>query len=75
MFSGGGSDQPAAAPAQAAAPAPVQQYAPQQGEGEQTGPCAWEMKQFLQCAANSSDVSMCQGFNEALQQCKLRYNV
>ncbi|GJQ80914.1 hypothetical protein Trydic_g4731 [Trypoxylus dichotomus] len=70
MFSGGGNDQPAAAPAQQAA-APTNQYA----EGEQNGPCAWEIKQFLQCASNQSDLTLCQGFNEAIQQCKMRYNI
>lgn len=72
MFSGGGSDQPAA---QQAAPAPAQQYPQQPDQGDQTGPCSWEIKQFLQCAQNQSDLSLCQGFNEAVQQCKLRYNI
>lgn len=71
MFSGGGGDQPAAAAPQAAAPA--QQY--QQDQSEQNGPCSWEIKQFLQCAQTQSDLTLCQGFNEAIQQCKLRYNV
>lgn len=69
LFSGGSSDQPAAP----AAPAPTQgapQY--QHGAEEPTGPCAWEIKQFLQCASTQSDLSLCQGFNEAVQQCKLR---
>lgn len=64
MFSGGGggSDVVAAAPAQAA---PQHNY-------DSTGPCAWEVKQFLECAGNNADITLCQGFNEALQQCKLR---
>ena len=37
-------------------------------------PCEYEMKQFLDCAQNQSDVTLCQGFNEALKQCKLYYN-
>lgn len=64
MFSGG-SDQPAAA----AAPAPAQAApygAPQQAQG----PCSWEVSQFLQCAQNQHDLSLCDGFNEALRQCK-----
>lgn len=66
MFSGG-SDDKAAAPAPAAA-APQQTYAsPSQ---EPTGACAWEIKQFLQCAQNQSDLTLCDGFNEALRQCK-----
>lgn len=65
MFSGGGSD---AQPQQAGAPA--QQYQPAPGAQEPTGPCAWEIKQFLQCAQGQSDLTLCDGFNEALRQCK-----
>jgi hypothetical protein len=68
MFSGSGSSE-----AQAAAPAP-QQAAPQplysEQPQQQTGPCSWEIKQFLQCAQQQSDLSLCDGFNEALRQCK-----
>lgn len=28
------------------------------------------MKQFLECATNQSDLTLCEGFNEALKQCK-----
>lgn len=73
MFSGGGSET-AAAPA----PAAPQQVAPiQQGHattGDQNGPCGWEIKQFLECASTQSDLTLCQGFNEAMQQCKLRFS-
>lgn len=51
-----------------------QQQQPQQamqgGPTEPTGACAWEIKQFLQCAQNQSDLTLCEGFNEALRQCK-----
>ena len=71
MFSGGGGQEaaPAPVPQQSSAPASYQQ------SHDETGPCAWEIKQFLQCASNQSDLSLCQGFNEAMQQCKLRNNV
>lgn len=36
----------------------------------QPGPCHFEVKQFLDCATNQSDLSLCEGFNEALKQCK-----
>merc|ERR1739847_75996 len=65
MFSGG--SQPAAAEA---APAQQQQYAPPQQD--QDGPCAWEMKQFIQCAQNQGDITLCEGFNQALKECKNR---
>jgi coiled-coil-helix-coiled-coil-helix domain-containing protein 2 len=65
MFSGG-SDHPAPAAA-APAPAPAAPYGqPQQPQG----PCSWEVSQFLQCAQNQSDLTLCDGFNEALRQCK-----
>ncbi|CAH0563728.1 unnamed protein product [Brassicogethes aeneus] len=72
MFSGGGSSEAAPAPQQQATAPQAQQYAGQ--SAEPTGPCAWEIKQFLQCASTQSDLTLCQGFNEAIQQCKIRYN-
>lgn len=64
MFGGGSNEQPVAAAAAApAAPAP--------GAAQPTGACAWEIKQFLDCAQNQSDLSLCEGFNEALRQCKV----
>ncbi|XP_054272112.1 coiled-coil-helix-coiled-coil-helix domain-containing protein 2-like [Macrosteles quadrilineatus] len=70
MFSGGSSE--AAAPAAAAAPS---NYAAGAGPQEPTGPCAWEIKQFLQCAQGQSDLTLCEGFNEALRQCKVANRV
>ncbi|XP_050298664.1 coiled-coil-helix-coiled-coil-helix domain-containing protein 10, mitochondrial isoform X2 [Anthonomus grandis grandis] len=72
MFSGDGSSEPAPAPQQQAVP--QQQYGQPQST-EASGPCAWEIKQFLQCASTQSDLTLCQGFNEAIQQCKIRNNV
>jgi len=45
-----------------------------QGTRNPQNPCEYEMKQFLECAQNQSDVSLCQGFNEALKQCKLYFD-
>lgn len=70
MFSGGSSNE-AQAPAPAQAQPAYQQPAAQQGEG----PCAWEISQFIKCSQQSSDLAVCEGFNEALRQCKQRYNV
>ncbi|XP_060647293.1 coiled-coil-helix-coiled-coil-helix domain-containing protein 10, mitochondrial-like [Drosophila nasuta] len=39
------------------------------------GPCAYEIRQFLKCSEENSDLSVCQGFNEALRQCRQRYNL
>lgn len=66
MLSGGGGNEVAAAPAPAAAAS--QGYAPQQQEP--SGPCAFEIKQFLKCAQDQADLSLCSGFNEAIRQCK-----
>ncbi|BFG01856.1 coiled-coil-helix-coiled-coil-helix domain-containing protein 2 [Drosophila madeirensis] len=69
MFSGSG-DKEAAAPAPAAA-APQQQQQPYFAQpNEPQGTCAWELKQFIQCAQGQSDLTLCEGFNEALRQCK-----
>ncbi|XP_067162881.1 coiled-coil-helix-coiled-coil-helix domain-containing protein 10, mitochondrial isoform X2 [Apteryx mantelli] len=63
-FSGGGSAEPARAPSAAQEPRqPVYHQSPY-------GPCHYEMKQFLECATNQSDLTLCEGFNEALKQCK-----
>ncbi|XP_032226545.2 coiled-coil-helix-coiled-coil-helix domain-containing protein 2 [Nematostella vectensis] len=48
-------------------------YQPQMSQGQQQNPCQYELQQFVECAQNNSDMNMCQGFNEALRQCKL-YN-
>lgn len=62
MFGGGSSNEvePQAQPVQAM---PVEQ-------SSQQGACAFEIKQFLQCAQNNDDISLCSGFNEAIRQCK-----
>merc|ERR1712071_387890 len=61
LFSGGSS-----------APAAPQPYyaAPQAQPQEMGGPCAYEMKEFLQCSQTQNDISLCTGFNEALRQCR-----
>ena len=66
---GGGGAQPAEV---APAAAPQQQYGqPMQQQG--LNPCDFEMRDFLQCAQNQSDLSLCQGFNEVLRSCKTRH--
>ncbi|KAF7238420.1 Coiled-coil-helix-coiled-coil-helix domain-containing protein 10, mitochondrial [Varanus komodoensis] len=66
-FSGGGGSEPAkpaSSPSQESRPPPAYQQQPQYG------PCHYEMKQFLDCAMNQSDLTLCEGFSEALKQCK-----
>ncbi|XP_073833473.1 coiled-coil-helix-coiled-coil-helix domain containing 2 [Musca autumnalis] len=75
LFSGSG-DKEAAAPAPAAAaPAQQQYYGGAAQPNEPQGPCSWEIKQFLQCAQGQSDLTLCEGFNEALRQCKAQHHI
>ncbi|KAF7378833.1 hypothetical protein HZH66_015067 [Vespula vulgaris] len=69
LFSGSSSEA-AAAPAAA----PVQAQSPSIS-APASGACSWEVKQFLECAQNQSDLSLCEGFNEALRQCKTAHNM
>ncbi|XP_039753113.1 coiled-coil-helix-coiled-coil-helix domain-containing protein 10, mitochondrial-like [Pararge aegeria] len=62
LFSGGSSSEPAQQ--QQAQPA---QATYNQGQQPQ-GPCAWEIKQFIECAQQQHDLSLCEGFNEALSR-------
>lgn len=37
-------------------------------------PCKLELEQFLSCAQNqSNDLTLCDGFNQVLRECKSRY--
>jgi hypothetical protein len=58
-------------------PQPVYQPAYQQqgGAGPEGGPCALQLRQFLDCAQTQHDVTLCQGFNEALRECKTSYGL
>jgi len=64
MFGGGGSRDEVQPQVQQAPLMPVEQ------SNQQGGACAFEVKQFLQCAQNNDDISLCSGFNEAIRQCK-----
>ena len=81
MSGGGGSNdqqqqqqQPQQQPQQYQQQPPMQQqqqYGTPAGQpNEPTGPCAWEIKQFISCAQGQHDITLCEGFNEALRQCK-----
>ena len=50
----------------------VQQQYQQQAQPRQV-PCEGEFRQFLTCANNSSDLSMCTAFNDILKNCKKEY--
>lgn len=36
-------------------------------------PCQMEFRQFIECTQTQNDISMCQGFNEVLKECKLKF--
>lgn len=71
MFSGGSSEPAQQQQQSAAQPA----HAAYEQPGQASGPCAWEIKQFLECAQQQHDISLCEGFNEALRQCKINNRV
>jgi hypothetical protein len=54
---------------------PVQQYQQQPAQQYQQNPCMQQLQQFLECSTNQSDLGLCQGFNDALKDCKLRYGI
>lgn len=52
---------------------PMYQQQPQsmyQQEAPQQQACSYELKQFIECAQNQSDLKLCEGFSEVLKQCK-----
>jgi len=65
---GGHSQQPAEQQPQ------QQQYQQPQQQFNQN-PCFDQLQQFINCTSGSQDISMCQGFSDALKDCKLRYGV
>lgn len=54
---------------------PGQQYAQQPNQPiDSQNPCKYELEQFLSCAQNqSNDLTLCDGFNQVLRECKTRY--
>lgn len=46
-----------------------QQGAPQQQQQQQQA-CSYELRQFVECAQNQSDLKLCEGFSEVLKQCR-----
>ena len=50
---------------------PQQQYQAPYDSQQQPQVCQYELRQFLDCAQNQTDISLCSGFNEALRQCKI----
>ncbi|CAI9715980.1 Hypothetical predicted protein [Octopus vulgaris] len=63
-----GSSNEVASPAQqAASPEPIY---PQPAGSAHANTCEWEIKQFMECAQNQNDISLCSGFNEAIKLCK-----
>lgn len=69
MFSGRSQAQAPASQAEGGTPTA------KRSELVEDGPCAFELRQFLKCTEENSDISVCKEFNEAMQQCRRRYNV
>ncbi|XP_047433913.1 coiled-coil-helix-coiled-coil-helix domain-containing protein 10, mitochondrial [Mugil cephalus] len=70
-FGGGSSSSSSSSPE----PAKPAHQEPPRSAPYQPGPCHFEVKQFLDCATNQSDLTLCEGFNEALKQCKYSHGV
>lgn len=71
---GGGHHEPAAPAEQQSGEiqqSPMQQQSTLQQQ--QQDPCRFELEQFLACAQNQGDLSLCDGFNQVLRECKTRY--
>lgn len=49
---------------------PYQAQPMYQQEPQQQQACSYELKQFVECAQNQSDLRLCEGFSEVLKQCK-----
>ncbi|EDW16285.1 coiled-coil-helix-coiled-coil-helix domain-containing protein 10, mitochondrial [Drosophila mojavensis] len=45
-----------------------------QSELVEEGPCAFEIRQFLKCSEENTDLNVCRDFNEAMKRCRQRYN-
>ncbi|XP_057242708.1 coiled-coil-helix-coiled-coil-helix domain-containing protein 2 [Malurus melanocephalus] len=67
-FSGGGSSDAARPDVTYQEPQGAQAAQQQQ---QQYGPCQNEIKQFLECAQNQTDLKLCEGFSEVLKQCRI----
>jgi len=73
LFGGSGGENQATD--QQAGAAPYQSYQQPVSEQQQQNPCQYELQQFVECAQNQRDISLCQGFNEVLRQCKLSHGL
>ncbi|CAI9554535.1 unnamed protein product [Staurois parvus] len=67
----GGSSEPAKPAAQEAPKPPTYSQQPQ----STPGPCHYELKEFLNCVTTNNDLLLCEGFGEALKQCKYNYGI
>ncbi|XP_013777304.1 coiled-coil-helix-coiled-coil-helix domain-containing protein 2-like isoform X2 [Limulus polyphemus] len=74
-ITGGFSDNSSEVPATTQEQQPIyQQQTPAQGQN-QNAPCQFELKQFMECAENQHDLSLCEGFREVLRQCRFSQGV
>lgn len=72
MNGGHGSSEPAQVEQQQVGMQQPYQQQQQQMQGQE--PCKFELEQFINCAqTQSNDLSLCEGFNQVLKECKLRY--
>ncbi|XP_027701497.1 coiled-coil-helix-coiled-coil-helix domain-containing protein 10, mitochondrial [Vombatus ursinus] len=56
-------------------PAPRLEQAPKAAPSAPSRPCYYEIKQFLDCSTSQNDLTLCEGFSEALKQCQRSYGL
>lgn len=64
----GGNSQPDAAVAQIPVAGPA-------AETPSNNPCQYHIDELIRCSQNQSDLNLCQGFSEALKECRKMYNI
>lgn len=50
--------------------APVSQPSNQAAVEDSSAVCRFELRQFIECSQTQHDLSLCQGFSEALKDCR-----
>ncbi|XP_061197253.1 coiled-coil-helix-coiled-coil-helix domain-containing protein 2-like [Saccostrea echinata] len=56
-------------------PAQAQSYQENPQQFQQAPACQFELKQFIECTQTQPDISLCQGFNDLLKNCKLQHGI
>lgn len=66
LTGGGGSSHVESVAPEAAPSAPMAYNQPQ--------PCDYELRQFIDCSQQQHDLTLCDGFNSVLKECRAKYS-